>query len=59
MKISRPLPWMTDTTPGGKQSRYALSSGTCTMPPMRGVLMTTELPMITAGTNSVQNSLSG
>ena len=57
--ISLPRPKTTLTTPGGKASRNASSSGSYSSTPSFGVLKTTGLPMISAGISVVKVSFSG
>ena len=55
----RPSPFTTFTTPRGKASAKAFSSGAWQSIPYRGSLATTVLPMTRAGTSVVNVSFSG
>ena len=54
-----PLPLMMLTTPGGKQSRKASSSGTLSSEPNRGSFEMIGLPISTAGMSVAKVSLRG
>ena len=56
---ARPVPLTVLTTPRGKASQSASSSGACSSVPGRGVFMTAVLPMMSAGMSVVYVSLSG